>query len=68
MLFPPASLVSGGGQDTGPVKAASTAPGLWAALRKDPYAGDEDPIRCRQTASFWHRSVETPCTSRSTDS
>src|SRR5207249_2450725 len=25
MLFPPASLVSGGGQDTGPVKAASTA-------------------------------------------
>src|SRR5436189_2565556 len=43
-------------------------PGLWAALRKDPYAGDEDPIRCRQTASFWHRSVETPCTSRSTDS
>jgi len=51
MLFPPASLVSGGGQDTGPVKAASTA-----------------PIRCRQTAAFWHRSVETPCTSRSTHS
>src|SRR5437879_13821510 len=26
MLFPPASLVSGGGQDTGPVQAASTDP------------------------------------------